>query len=197
VVGEAAEIRPDVVADAVRGDPLAVTELMSAVHQLVLPYARARLVSRMVDGVSAEDLAQEVCVRILRALPHYQERGRPFMAFAYSIAANALADVHRRVVRCPTEPLAEHHDAQDPSADPEEHALHGELRSTLQAVLRTVPTRLREVLVLRVALGLSVERTAELLGVTRGAVRIAQHRALDGLRNAATAHEAVELRLLA
>ena len=43
----------------------------------------------------------------------------------------------------------------------------------------------REVLVLRVAVGLSAEETAETLGSTPGAVRHVQHHALDRLRAAA------------
>ena len=177
-------LRPDVVADAVRGDRRARAELVSVVHRLVLPYCRARLISSGTAGESPDDLAQEVCARVLAALPHYEERGRPFMAFAYKVAANAVADVCRGAWRHPMEPLEEHHDGPDPGIGPYEHALQVELRGVLRRVLRTLPLRLREVLVLRVALGLSVRATAEVLGISGGAVRIAQHRALTRLRRA-------------
>jgi RNA polymerase sigma-70 factor (ECF subfamily) len=42
----------------------------------------------------------------------------------------------------------------------------------------------REILVLRVVVGLSAEETAIAVGSTPGAVRVAQHRALNKLRNA-------------
>ena len=49
-------------------------------------------------------------------------------------------------------------------------------------MLDALPDAQREVLVLRVALGLTAEETAALVGSTPGAVRIAQHRGLARLR---------------
>ncbi|NEE31628.1 hypothetical protein G3M53_40070, partial [Streptomyces sp. SID7982] len=40
----------------------------------------------------------------------------------------------------------------------------------------------RELLVLRVAVGLTAEETGRMLGMSPGAVRVAQHRALSRLR---------------
>jgi RNA polymerase sigma-70 factor (ECF subfamily) len=46
---------------------------------------------------------------------------------------------------------------------------------------------LRELLVLRVAVGLSAEETGRAMGMSAGAVRVAQHRALARLRALAAA----------
>jgi RNA polymerase sigma-70 factor (ECF subfamily) len=51
-------------------------------------------------------------------------------------------------------------------------------------LLGVLPERQREILVLRVVLGLSADETAEVVGSTPGAVRVAQHRALTRLRKA-------------
>ena len=45
-----------------------------------------------------------------------------------------------------------------------------------------MPDKQREILVLRVVVGLSAEQTADAVGSTPGAVRVAQHRALSRLR---------------
>ena len=45
----------------------------------------------------------------------------------------------------------------------------------------------REILILRVVVGLSAEETAEAVGSTAGAVRVAQHRALSRLKSEITA----------
>lgn len=50
---------------------------------------------------------------------------------------------------------------------------------------------------LRVPLGLSVEQTALLLGISRGALRLAQHRALTRLRTSAAIHSLADERLRA
>jgi RNA polymerase sigma-70 factor (ECF subfamily) len=49
-------------------------------------------------------------------------------------------------------------------------------------MLSGLPSQQREILTLRVAVGLSAEETAVALGMTAGAVRVAQHRALAKLR---------------
>ena len=188
------ELDAHVVAAAAQGERHAVTDVLTAVHRLVLRYCRARLGSSAVAGVSAEDLAQDVCLRVLAALPRYREQGRPFAAFAYAVAANAVTDVRRRAARRVVVPLVSQHDTPDTELGPSEQAVQMELRGILRSVIGTLPPRLREVLVLRVALGLSVEATAQLLDVSHGAVRLAQHRALTRLRASAD-EDLVELRL--
>ena len=49
-------------------------------------------------------------------------------------------------------------------------------------MLGVVPARQREILLLRVVVGLTAEETAEAVGSTPGAVRVAQHRALSRMR---------------
>jgi hypothetical protein len=49
-------------------------------------------------------------------------------------------------------------------------------------LLHKLTPRQREVLVLRIAVGLSAEETAQVVGSTPGAVRVTQHRALNRLR---------------
>jgi RNA polymerase sigma-70 factor (ECF subfamily) len=63
--------------------------------------------------------------------------------------------------------------------------LRTELSGELRRMLDELPDAQREVLVLRVALGLSAVETAALVGSTPGAVRVAQHRGLARLRLAA------------
>jgi RNA polymerase sigma-70 factor, ECF subfamily len=188
------ELDAHVVAAAAQGERRAVADVLTAVHRLVLRYCRARVGSAAVAGVSAEDLAQDVCLRVLAALPRYREQGRPFAAFAYAIASNAVTDVRRRAARRVVVPLVPQYDAPDPELEPSEQAAQMELRGMLRSVIGTLPPRLREVLVLRVALGMSVEATAQLLDISHGAVRLAQHRALSRLRAAAD-DDLVELRL--
>ena len=52
-----------------------------------------------------------------------------------------------------------------------------------RTLLQTLPDQQREILLLRVAVGLSAEETGRALGLTPGAVRVAQHRALRRLRD--------------
>ena len=52
----------------------------------------------------------------------------------------------------------------------------------MRGLLDRLPATQRELLILRVAVGLSAEETGNALGMSSGAVRVAQHRALARLR---------------
>ena len=73
-------------------------------------------------------------------------------------------------------------DAVEIGAGPEQRALRGELSAQLRDLLDTLPEKQREILVLRIVVGLSAEETAQIVGASPGSVRVAQHRALSRLR---------------
>jgi len=61
----------------------------------------------------------------------------------------------------------------------------------MSRILDQLPDKQREILLLRVVVGLSAEETAEAVGSTPGAVRVAQHRALARLRKSMSEEEVV------
>ncbi|MGE3254605.1 sigma-70 family RNA polymerase sigma factor, partial [Pseudonocardia sp.] len=73
-------------------------------------------------------------------------------------------------------------DSMEMADGPEQRALRVEMSAEMSRLLDTLPEKQREILVLRVVVGLSAEETAEAVGSTPGAVRVAQHRALARLR---------------
>ena len=77
------------------------------------------------------------------------------------------------------------------TADPEQSALLGSLSARLGQLLGSLPDKQREILVLRVVVGLTAEETAEAVGSTPGAVRVAQHRALAKLRSSVGVEELI------
>lgn len=111
----------------------------------------------------------------------YDDRGLPFEAFVYSIAARKVADAQRRLIGGP-EPVAELPASVDGGAGPEQVALVRDEAGRAMSLIRTLPTHHQEILVLRVAVGMSTEETAAALGMSAGAIRVAQHRALTRLR---------------
>ncbi|MDU0289951.1 sigma-70 family RNA polymerase sigma factor [Saccharothrix longispora] len=167
---------------AVRGDQRAVGELLGLIRPLVVKYCRARVGRGERSQASADDVAQEVCLAVLKALPSYRDQGRPFLAFVYGIASHKVADAHRASARNRAESVPELPDGAGREPGPEQRALEGELSSKMGQLLDVLPERQREILVLRVVLGMSAEETAVMVGSTAGAVRVAQHRALARLR---------------
>ena len=169
---------------AAHGDRRAVAELLSTVRPLVVRYCRARVGTQERAQTSADDVAQDVCLAVLTALPGFRDQGRPFLAFVYGIAAHKVADAHRAAARNRSEPVADVPEEPDYHAGPEQRALRNELSLEVRDMLKDLPPKQREILVLRVVVGLSAEETAIAVGSTPGAVRVAQHRALSKLRDA-------------
>jgi RNA polymerase sigma-70 factor, ECF subfamily len=179
---EPVEIPDELVARAMVADRAAVGELLATIRPLVVRYCRARLGRFDRSSVSADDVAQEVCLAVLTALPGYRVQGRPFLAFVYGIASHKVIDAHRAATRNRSEPVPDVPDRVESADGPEQHTLRVELSEEMKRLLDRLPEKQREILVLRVVAGLSAEETADAVGSTPGAVRVAQHRALSRLR---------------
>jgi RNA polymerase sigma-70 factor (ECF subfamily) len=179
------QVPEQLVIDAMTGDRAAVARLLELIRPLVARYCRGKLGPVDRSFLSADDVAQEVCLAVLGALPNYRVQGRPFLAFVYGIAAHKVIDAHRAVTRGRSDPVADVPDVVAGEAGPEQHAMRGELSAQLRALLDELPEKQREILVLRIVVGLSAEETAEIVGASAGAVRVAQHRALTRLRKTA------------
>ena len=119
----------------------------------------------------------------ITALPRYRDQGRPFLAFVYGIAAHKVADAHRAAARNRAEPTDVVPERFSLDAGPEQSALDSESAERMAKLLSVLPEKQREILILRVVVGMSAEETAEAVGSTAGAVRVAQHRALTRLKS--------------
>lgn len=178
--GNQASLR-DLTSLAVRGQPAAIESLLEQIRPMVVRYCRARL-SRITGHYHvADDVAQEVCIAVLSALPRYQDMGRPFASFVFGIASHKVADAMRNAARLaiPTEDLP---DGPDDRPGPEETVVAYIEAERARALLARLPSHQRELLVLRVLSGLTAAETGNTLGMSPGAVRVAQHRALARLR---------------
>ncbi len=119
---------------------------------------------------------------VMTALPRYQDQGRPFMAFVYGIASHKVADAMRVAGRVKADPVEQLPEVVQVTGGPEQSALDADASREMKALLALIPEKQREVLILRLVVGLSAEETAEAVGSTPGAVRVAQHRALAKLK---------------
>jgi len=159
--------------------------VLAAVRPLVVRYCRDR--QGTWDSASdADDIVQDVCLALVKALPG-QLAKRPLSKVVRGIARHEVDAARKAAERRKDEPVAEIPDEADASPDPEDQALRHELTERMAQLLQAIPERQREIVVLRVVVGLTAEETAALVGSTPGAVRVAQHRALGHLRKTVTA----------
>ncbi|MDD7964590.1 sigma-70 family RNA polymerase sigma factor [Actinomycetospora lemnae] len=170
---------------ASRGDRPALEELLGILTPVVERYCRARFGGQERPITSTEDLTQDVLLSVITALPRWRRGDGPFLAFVYGIAAHKVSNAFRSLGRdrsAATSDVPELLDTAEVASGPEQQAIDAWTRYRLGRLLEYLPDRQREVLVLRTVVGLSVDEVAHATGITAGAVRIAQHRALCRLR---------------
>lgn len=167
---------------AAAGDDRAVTDIVRIVHPLVRRYCAARLGSDGNLQVTADDVAQEICLATVQAIPRYRDQGKSFLAFVYGISANKVADAFRRAAQHTAYPVADFPDQPSTAPGPEEMALVAERRNATFELMQVLAPAHREVLVMRLILGWTAAQTAEAIGTSPGVVRVMQHRALNKLR---------------
>jgi len=165
------------------GDESALADLMARIRPMVLGFCRSRLQGSR--RISAEDVTQEVCIAVMRALPRYEHRGK-FTAFVFGIAAHKVVDAVRAAHRDRSFPVENVPDIGLETCtsieSPDEHVVRAERLDSIEAMLAVLTPRQRNILHLRIIDEKSAAETATMLGMTPGAVRVAQHRALARLR---------------
>jgi len=169
------------------GDAAAFSTLYDELAPRLFRFAARQLQNH----AAAEDVVQQALLQIHCARDRFT-RGAAVLPWAYAIARRLAIDVSRRRDR---EDLRANpvQDAEEPSgaAAPDE-ALH---RKRSEAALRRdllhLPPALREAFELLKMEGLSVAEAAEVLGITRGMVKIRAYRATVALRSAELRRERV------
>jgi RNA polymerase sigma-70 factor, ECF subfamily len=133
----------------------------------------------------AQDLVQEVLLRVRRGLATYQPGS--LEGWLSRIATNAFLDDVRRKKRRPIEALPDDAERVLPGALPADEALDAaNLPEHIQAAVRSLPDDYRAAVVLCDVVGLTYDEIAETLDVPVGTVRSRIHRGRMRLREKLT-----------
>jgi RNA polymerase sigma-70 factor, ECF subfamily len=137
---------------------------------------------RVMAPDSAEDIAAETWVHVVRGLKGFRGDERAWRAWLFTTGRRRTLDEVRRRARRPWVPLENVAEGRLPGlADTADVALeHLSTRAAL-AMLTELPRLQAEVILLRVVANLDTETVAKMVGRTPGAVRVAAHRGLRRL----------------
>lgn len=167
---------------AVDPSPIPTWEEVARTHDRFLYSLAYRLCGNHQD---AQDLVQEVLLRVRRGLRNYQPGN--LEGWLSRITTNTFLDRVRKQNRRPTVPLPDHHDRVlegSPGVDAELAAQ--DLPDHLQELLMDLPPDYRVAVVLKDVLSFSYEEISEMVSVPIGTVRSRIHRGRGRLREALT-----------
>jgi RNA polymerase sigma-70 factor, ECF subfamily len=143
------------------------------------------LIYTVVHGIArntaeAEDISQEVCIKVFRALPEF--RGDSSLStWIYSIARNeALNAVSRRKLDCI--PLEEHGNIGTDRGNPDKEYRSTMIRERLNHLIERLDERQRIALELRYMAEKSYEEIAEIMAIPVGTVKTHLFRAKASLK---------------
>jgi RNA polymerase sigma-70 factor (ECF subfamily) len=157
-------------------DPTAFGELydrhFSQIYRFV--YSRVR------DQSAAEDVTSEVFVKALRGIGRYQDTGRPFSAWLYQIAVNAVNDRYRSLR--PTEDIDSQISISTGGPALDEVAIQNEEVRRIWTLVETLPGPQRIAMVLKFQEDMKIDDIAAAMGKSPGAVKLLIHRGVTRIR---------------
>ena len=169
---------------AKEGDPAARETLL---RELQDPWYRL-CCSLLRDADLARDATQETALRFLRRMGEFRGEST-VMTWSMGIAINVVREMRRARAG-----LGEAHDPpvarttlmSATTSAPDDAAARSESTDRLREVLRDLPDRQREAIVLRFLQEMSVEETAVAMNCAEGTVKATVHQALRALRGRLT-----------
>jgi len=163
-----------------RREPAAVTRVYAAYAPALFRF----FLAAVGDRPTAEDLTGDVFKSAIEGLPRFRGPVEALGGWLFSIAHHDLSDYRRRQARYlvqPLDDLLEEAALAGGAADPAELALDRVEGDRVLAALRQLSPDQREVLLLRIAAGLTAPEVAAIVGKTTGAVKALQHRGVASL----------------
>ncbi len=140
---------------------------------------------RVNDRQAAEDLNQELFLRVLRTAPRYRGGGG-FARWLYTVALNLCRDYYRRRASAPAivDEVAEEwwQTIPDAGADPAREVIRRAERHEVWRAIGQLPPGLREIVILREYEHHSYAEIAARVGVEMPTLRTRMHRAIESLR---------------
>ena len=169
----------DLVRRAQQGHSEAFAGLYEAYYDKIYRY----VMFKTGDTLEAEDLTEEVFLRMLESIGSFKWQGYPFTSWLFRIAHNLVIDYYRKAGRQKKTSLDDAMRVVGSDGVDVDKKLDIELSiKEVKDAMGGLTQLQQEVLSLRFAGGLSVAETAEAMGKKENAVKALQHAAIKKLR---------------
>ena len=169
----------DLVRRAQQGHSKAFAGLYEAYYDKIYRY----VMFKTGDTLEAEDLTEEVFLRMLESIGSFKWQGYPFTSWLFRIAHNLVIDYYRKAGRQKKTSLDDAMRVVGSDGVDVDRKLDIELSiKEVKDAMGGLTQLQQEVLSLRFAGGLSVAETAEAMGKKENAVKALQHAAIKKLR---------------
>lgn len=148
-----------------------------------LPWLKGWLRGRLSDPELVHDICQESFLKALRSVSRLKDPSK-FPAWLYRIAENTLRDALRtKARRGPWLQFTDQLDEREAQSSAVDELSTSEEAEKLLALIRVLPPRYREPLLLRHARDLSYAEIGDILGISENAVQVRIFRARKMLKN--------------
>jgi len=161
---------------AQRGEGLAFEQLYRALAPAVAGYLRLQ------GARDPDDLTNEVFLGVFTSIATFSGDEEQFRSWVFTIAHRRLTDDRRRQGRRPAIAEVAVEEAVEPAGNVEDEALQALGTERVRSLAEGLAPDQRDVILLRMVGGLTVEQVAEALGKSPTAIKALQRRAVGALR---------------
>jgi RNA polymerase sigma-70 factor (ECF subfamily) len=172
------EVTPDLIEKAAQGDRNAFSRLVEHEYDFVFKVAWKWTRNR----TDAEDVAQEVCLRLAQSISRFKGSGR-FRTWLYALVLNVVRDTARKATR-------EKRRVEEWSRDMAPASDDGDGTGDLWQAVQNLPDKQKDAVLLVYGEGMSHSQASEVLGVAEATISWHLHEARKRLKQIMTSEVA-------
>lgn len=168
-----------IISQAKKGDKRAFEKLYKMYYVPIFRYTYLRIQ----DKQEAEDIVQEVFMKVYKSIENYSDQGKDPLAYFFTIARNKVIDFYRKKKDISLdENFTAAERLESPKDAPEELLEQNENAKIVNLAIQSLNDTQREVVILKFINGFDNDQIAKMLGKREDAIRQIQHRALKALK---------------
>jgi RNA polymerase sigma-70 factor (ECF subfamily) len=157
------------------------SEALAQIYDLFVEKVYRYIYYKVGDQTEAEDLTEEVFLKVLENIERFEERGIPFSSWLFAIARNLVINYYKLHSRRAVIPLHQLKEKISNERRPDEVFFKNFSAEELRLAIAQLTEEQQQVIILKFFSDLKNREIADVLNKSEGAVKALQHRALASL----------------